>query len=676
MSAAASFNSRTILGINQEAYQQLHLTAGLNLRRQLFFAVCDDSVLQRQLAYQLDINYAEQSDSPDSQATIVTFWIDPQSPSLLRPILDWLKQHRLGGISREVPLFQVLGIDQLTQQSPGIQNQFLLSLARLELLLTRVDVSLLLWLPRPWLHKLRRGAPSFWRLRSRLFEFAGEPTLIDETGGADRLWIRSVGGLNRPESSPKADSENPLASLWSMLAEMGSQPDDGTMPLSLPVPLHFEATERVAAPPAQSQVPKSQPPAFQNYPRLAAQLQQIQALEAQQAGPLTLAQMYLGLGQLCRDRIEAGDSTQELLDLAISAYTQALAALPPNSGDRCDSLNDLGSLYWLRSQTETRAEATAAWLVQSLDAYRQALQLPKSLIGPDAIARISSNLGAACGLLAGLQNPVENLKLAVEAYRQALEVRPANTYELEYASLQNSLGSTYWQLSQLESAPQYLHQAIRAYSEALQHRSAAASRADFAMLQNNLGIAYWNLAQYEQPGFLLEQAVQAYQAALTIRTVAADPAGCAATQNNLGTAYWDLAQHHGQQPDQQLAYWQQSVAAYEASLGAAQQAQGLGLTLSFEVWATFHSAGVVHDHIALRLPETAAESRSHHLQRALELYIQALEGWRDDPDRLRLLKDGLAHNVRSHYEILGMAGQQQALSQVPPELLSAILAQV
>ncbi|PSN19054.1 hypothetical protein C7271_09295 [filamentous cyanobacterium CCP5] len=673
------------MGINQEAYHQLHLTAGLSLRRQLFFAVCDDIVLQGQLAYQLDADYGDEEAAASSSTTIVTFWIDPQQPSPLRPILDWLKHHRLQGKSSEVPLFQVLGIDRLTQQSPAVQNQFLASLSRLELLLTRVDMSLLLWLPRPWLQKLKRGVPGFWRMRSRLFEFAGEPSPSAVEHDADRLWIRSVRDLNRPDPPPELSgpppaeisAANPLSVLWTMLEDAGRSMGVEMAPPDLPVPL-------ILAPPGavpesaslSSESAEAVSEVCHRYAELEAHWQQIQVLNQQQAGPLTLAQLYLGLGQLCRDRVEAGDSSPELLDLAITAYRQSLLTLPLNSPDRCDSLNDLGSLYWLRSQTETRGDAMVPWLEQSTEAYCQALQVPDALLNPDAIARINANLGAAYGLLAGLTDSVVNLKRAVQAYQQAIAVRPAATHSLEYASLQNSLGSVHWQLSQLEADADHLRQAILAYSEALQYRSPEADPADFAMVQNNLGIAYWSLSQHEQPGYLLEQSIQAYQIALEFRQVTTDPAGCAATCNNLGTAYWDLAQHHSQHPDQQLAYWRQSVAAYEAALEAAQQAQGVGLALNFDVWATFHSAGVVHDHIAQRLPEPLADERSHHLQRALALYLQALVGWRNDSHRLSLLTDSLAHNVRSHFEILGMAGQQQALSQVPPELLPDIMAQV
>lgn len=695
MSAVAPFNSRTILGLNQEAYQQLRLAASLNLRRQLLLAVCDDVALQQQLAKQLDVDLQAGTEPAQAEGTVVSFYINPHHPSPLRPILDWLKAHRLKGASRNVPLFQILGIDQLTRQSPALQNQFLLSLSRLELLLSRLDISLLLWIPRPWLHKIRRCAPSFWRLRSRLFEFAGEPAMsaLDEGAAVGtRSPIEGIAAASRSretgrpaeltaakDASETVDSpagrsfgltELPVYETTDLLQGLTAPLHElETEALQLPVPvvlpeLHGEAADSAPVVPA----------IVSQHPQLAAQWQQIQALAQQQAGPLTLAQAQLGLGQICRDLIEAGSHQPELLDFAIAAYDKALPGLSTNPRERCDGLNDLGSLYWLRSQVEAETDAIATWLQQSVEAYQQALQVPAEGLDADSTARINSNLGTAYSLLAGYQDPVDHFTQAVRAYHRALTVRPASTHPFEYASLQNSLGATHWQLSQLGNARHHLHRAIHAYTEALQYRSADAAPQDYAMLQNNLGIAYWSLAQYERPGFLLEQAIQAYRAALAYRTLASDPAGCAATYNNLGTAYWDLAQQQQQQPSQQLAQWQQSVAAYEESLMAAQKAATAGKRLSFDVWATFHSAGVVHDHIAQRLPSSQVDQRAQHLQRALELYNHALEGWQSNPERMALLQSGFAHNVRSHFEILGMEGQNKALSQVPRAMLPEVLA--
>lgn len=195
------------------------------------------------------------------------------------------------------------------------------------------------------------------------------------------------------------------------------------------------------------------------------------------------------------------------------------------------------------------------------------------------------------------------------------------------------------------------------------------------MLQNNLGIAYWSLAQQEHPIPWLEQAIDAYQTALVYRTLATTPAGCAATQNNLGTAYWNLAQQQMQQPEERLLSLRQAVEAYEAALDAVEQAlqQSPPEPPGFDVWATCHSAGIVHDQVALALPADQQAQREQHLQAALGHYLLAHQGWQNQPDQLDMLAEALVYSVRLHFEILGLTGQQTVLSKLPPELLGRVL---
>jgi tetratricopeptide (TPR) repeat protein len=204
------------------------------------------------------------------------------------------------------------------------------------------------------------------------------------------------------------------------------------------------------------------------------------------------------------------------------------------------------------------------------------------------------------------------------------------------------------------------------------------------MIQNNLGIAYWSLAQHQQPVFLLERAIAAYQAALQYRTVAAAPAGCAATANNLGTAYWDLAQQvemtskspkPAPEGDRRLIALQKAVTAYEMALMAAETAlqESPSPALGFDLWATCHSAGVVHDQLAQALPADQTDARQHHLEAALRYYLLAYEGWRDSPQQVDVLITALVYNAHLTFEILGIPGQQAVLSKLPGELLPQVL---
>lgn len=807
MAAVVPLNTRTILGRNQETYQQLRLILGLNLRRQLLLAVCDDAELQQQLANRLAQDLITgpnlEIGSDVGSNPIVTIWLSQREPDLVKQIASWLQQHSRRA-QRGLPTFQVLGIDQLIRQSATRQKQFLLSLTRLEPLLARLDMRLLLWIPRPWLNQIRRSVPTVWRLRSGVFDFVGEPTssepLLPDFPRADLPDAApssrrppeiarqlppsaSQGARQRPQRpGPKPDrpphspglSDNPAVApvidqaqqeganppesrlhpdVWTMLtddlssleatpaeqpspkslerlasavdvaepspadaietdagiaeqvpvitsltglslgaiAEEGANPESAWEPLEITtltlapeeaddatdaaIPAVSVTRSASSSSAADAPPPDPVPDLVAQDEQLLACWQQLQALARQQAGPLTLARANLALGQTCRQRIEAGDYRRELLSLAIAAYDQAVPGLKAGTMEWCDALNDLGSLYWLQAQAEPQPEAIAQGLTASIQTYEQALQTNPDGLDPETLARLYSNLGTVYGLLAALQDPVSNLEQAVRAYRHALNYRPAELAPTEYASLNNSLGAVHWRLAHHGNSRHHLHQAIAAYNEALPYRSPQDSPQEYAMLQNNLGIAYWSLAKHERPVFLLEQAVDAYQAALAFRTLASDPQGYAATQNNLGTAFWDLAQQYITQPQQQLALWQQAVTAYENALLAANRLleQQPRTVLSFDLWATCHSAGVVHDQIAQHLPDDQADQRPLQLQQALQFYLMALNGWQSQPEKLDVLKAALVQNVRLHYQFLGIDGQQQALTQLPAPLLPDIL---
>lgn len=400
----------------------------------------------------------------------------------------------------------------------------------------------------------------------------------------------------------------------------------------------------------------------------------IQGLVDQQAGPLTLARAYLALGQLGRDRVASEAADPSLLDFATAVYDRAIAGLPEGSTDWCDALNDLASLYWLQGQHPATADP-APWLRRSVSTYEQALNGGQSTIPADTLGRIYGNLGTVYGLLAGLDDPAPCLAQAVEAYENALKHSLAERSPIDYANLQNSLGAVHWRLAQHSQPQHHLAQAITAYGEALAYREALAAPLEYAMIQNNLGIAYWSLAQHQQPVFLLERAIAAYQAALQYRTAAVAPAGCAATANNLGTAYWDLAQQPAVALESRLTMLQQAIAAYEAALTAAEVALQASPppALGFDLWATCHSAGVVHDQLAQALPANQSEARQRHLAMALDHYLLAYQGWHDQPQQMEVLTTALVYNAHLNFEIFGIAGQQTVLSKLPGELLPQVL---
>ncbi|WP_206754688.1 MULTISPECIES: tetratricopeptide repeat protein [Cyanophyceae] len=747
-----SLNSQTYLGHNQEAYQELRLALQLNLRRQLLIAVCDDMALQEQLAQRLEANFSPLPETVPlaaevraRQFTLVTLRLSGDRPDLVREVLLWLKQQRrLQSSAPTTPVFQIVGIDQLTRQSPTVQNRFLASLIRVDALLTQLDCRLVVWVPRPWLGKIRQSVPGFWRSRSGLFEFMGEPSAPSSAPAEPAvppapnspaakppdLWRVLRDDLSTFEQpappkdlTPKDGAAPPavppvelppLPASDSKAARSRDQPqnpqsytviDQGTFSSIVMPPVGAMAAETLAAlqraepvlptvepvPTPASPSPTSPRPtgALQLPPDLAEDVEltnlwrYIQGLVEQQAGPLTLSRAYLALGQIGRDRLSVEAPTASVLDFATAVYDLAIAGLPQGSTDWCDALNDLASLYWLQGQQESTPDPTP-WLRRSASTYEKALKGGAKAIPADTLGRIYGNLGTVYGLLANLEEPAHCLEKAVAAYQQALVHSPAARSPIDYANLQNSLGAIHWRLSQYDQPQHHLAQAIAAYGEALAHRSAQDEPLEYAMVQNNLGIAYWSLAQHQQPVFLLERAIAAYEAALKYRTVAVSPAGCAATANNLGTAYWDLAQQaavvgDGQRPalgsDRRIATLQQAVAAYETALAAAQIAlqETPPPALGFDLWATCHSAGVVHDQLAQALPETQAEARQRHLETALSQYLLTYQGWHDNPQQMEVLITALVYNAHLNFEIFGIPGQQAVLSKLPGELLAQVL---
>lgn len=674
--AAISLNSQTFLGHNRAVYQELRAALQLYLRRQLLIAVCDDGGLRVQLAQQLMADL-----SPDREGqlggrgnptSLVTIRLDANHPDLVREVLLWLKQQRQRGhAGGMIPAFQIVGVETLTRQSPTVQRRFLASLIQVDALLTQLDCRLLVWLSRPWRGKIQQVVPGFWRSRNGLYEFEGDPT-------ADVV------------DFPPVQTRAPQAAE----ALSGSDSDEWASPAAMPAAVD---TGLVL------------PLALARQEMIRQRWQHLHRLQQQQAGPLTLAQAHLALGHLCREAMVPGDEGLPILMFTLEVYQRAVQGLVAGDSAWCDALNDLASLYWMRAQLETQPETMESWLQRSVAAYQRAIEgatggalgdaAPAgNLVGTldglangatgdggvrgyaqvsgETLGRLYSNLGSVYTQLADITDPKPSLEQAVEAYTQALRYTVASP--LDYANGQNSLGSLHWRLSQMDQPQYHLHRAIAAYQEALRYRLPQAEPQEYAMLQNNLGIAYWSLAQYEHPIPWLEQAVDAYQTALVYRTLATTPAGCAVTSNNLGTAYWDLAQQQTHRPEERLLSLRQAVDAYETALDAVEYRLQQSPTEApgFDPWATCHSAGIVHDQIALALSVHQPEERQRHLKAALDHYLLAYAGWQDQPDQLDVLAEALVYSVRLHFDILGFAGQQAVLSQLPPELLGRVLPQL
>ena len=162
---------------NLQTYDRLKLSLQLGLRRQVFLAVCDDPAWRDRMVHQLqqDLEQAHQTDYPAA----VTLSLNLSDPNPIAQITQWLKQSpppTIDGQRIAMPAFQIVGIEQLMRQSLVVQRLFCNYLQNVERSLPRLESSLIFWLPRPWLNLLPDSAPDFWRCRTAVFEFIGNPT--------------------------------------------------------------------------------------------------------------------------------------------------------------------------------------------------------------------------------------------------------------------------------------------------------------------------------------------------------------------------------------------------------------------------------------------------------------------------------------------------------------------
>jgi hypothetical protein len=473
-----------------------------------------------------------------------------------------------------------------------------------------------------------------------------------------------------PVSVPLTQSQSALELadfvLASIAQEMGEQAKQGTI-------------APAQTPPTASPNTKLQP---------IQVLEHIEQLHLQQAPAAALATAYRTLGNLYRDRIEQGQSSQQNLLISIRAYEQAISWLDESSSLWSDILNDIGNLYWMLSHIPASGEQTLTYLEQGIQAYQKALSKTNPETRPHSYSMIQNNLGSAYGDRARYRDPVENLQYSITAYEEALRYRDANADPARFAAAKNNLGTAYWNLAQHEKPIVNLSQAIVAYNEALQFYNPEQEPLSFAMIQNNIGTAYWNLAQFDQnaldqglgtsvgasPEDLLQLAIGAYRVALVFRTQETVPAAYAATQNNLGTAYWHLANQSAIHYDDRREYLQQAIVAYKAALEMAHQLFHQSIPLSFDFFATHNNLGLALYQLATdKHCNWDKETQLSYLDQALQHHLQALQGWEAKPDFYQTAFGYVVQTIRTCYSEHGINGQNLALSKVPGQLLPEIL---
>jgi tetratricopeptide (TPR) repeat protein len=719
---------------NRQVYNRLKLALSLGLRRQIFLAVCDDLHLRNQVAARLHSTLAypvgqvlyqpsnTHEISTPAYPQLVTLRLNLSDPNPIGQINQWLINYPppvVGGSkdspgrSLPLPVFQIVGVEQLTKQPVAVQRLFLHHLRLTEQYLSTqesgkfLESSLLLWIPRPWLSAIQQSAPQFWHCRTGVFAFAGEPTPTGQNSGYPERFSTSrsldLGNLEPSileESITQAElkaakgeltlgddfdsqTDTPvhrgrkpqdISPAKSELLKIGVQPQeslgkpttDNTPTLQSLSHVNQELTELVLATintkTAQDEEDGSQPQEL---------LWEIEELHSQQASGEILAVAYQQLGNVYRIRIEQGHSTLENLMVAILAYQESIT-YDEGSPQLPDILNDLGTLYWMLYRTPPNSEEGQTYIEQGIEFYQLALKLISPQTHADTYIRVQNNLGTAYGDLARFSHPSENWQQAVLAYNEALSYRTADMEPLKYAACQNNLGTAYWHLGQYNQPVVHLKKAIASYNLALAYYSAEQEPLKYGMIQNNIGTAYWNLAQYEQPAENLQLAISVYSEALKYRTPATAPALCAATQNNLGTAYWHLANLSQTNKEIQQKHLQLCIDAYQEALSLAHSLSGV--SLSFDLIATHNNLGLAYYQVATDYAfDSDKTTRSQYLEAALDNHLQALNGLSKQPEAYQTTFAYVVKTIRSFHHELGIQGQNLALSKVPSQLLAEIL---
>ncbi|MBW4565463.1 MAG: tetratricopeptide repeat protein [Mojavia pulchra JT2-VF2] len=714
---------------NRQVYQRLKLALSLGLRRQIFLAVCDDLNLRNQVAARLHSTLAypvgqvlyQQEDSQESSTPayprLATLRLNLSDPNPIAQIKQWLKNYPppIVEVSKDapgrplpIPAFQIVGVELLTKQPVAIQRLFLHYLRLSEHYLSIEESSLLLWLSRPWLSAIQQSAPQFWRCRTGVFVFAGEPTPTTQNSGSSERFSNSrnldIGNLE-PSILEESVTQVELEAATADELKFGEDFD-----FQIDAPVHHEQKPQETSAPISNLI-KIEPPQQQsptrssgnNTPSLSSlahisqeltelvlatintkitqdgedgwQPQQIlfeiEQLHTQQASGEAIAAAYHHLGNLYRLRIEQGQSTLENLMVAIIAYQESIS-YDETSPQMPDILNDLGTLYWMLHRIPSNSQDGQTYIEQGIEFYQLALKLISPQTHPETYARVQNNLGTAYGDLARFSNPADSWQQAVLAYNEALRYRTAEMDSLRYAACQNNLGTAYWHLGQYNQPVVHLKKAIAAYNLALAYYSPEQEPLKYGMIQNNIGTAYWNLAQYEQPAQHLQLAIEVYREALQYRTPALVPSGCAATQNNLGTAYWHLANLSQTSKEARYKYLQLCITAYEEALGLAHSLNSN--SLSFDLLATHNNLALAHYQLATEnYSNNDKKTRSHHLEAALNNHLQALHGLSKQPEAYQTTFTYVVKTIRAFHNELGIQGQNLALSKVPAQLLPEIL---
>ncbi len=634
--------SRQILGVNQQTYQALKASLSLNLRRQLLIAVCDDVSLQQRLANQLehDISkdfkgskdYTEGFGGANGLEQMI---LDPKEGDLPQQVANWVRQTLSSqGLlstylpantlpSESLPTLQILGIEQMTHQSAIAQHHFLRSLENVEALLPRLNTSLLVWLPWPWLRTIQQSSPTFWTWRSGVFEFASEyGGGYDHDHNGDCADNHASSAKSAELTAELMGESSPETTLESFAATMDSS-------LTFGGGLYGESLENESVPEADIALVQAaifDANLFENQVNVAiGAVDAVSAIDSHSANELAgAAHSSVDLSEQSSEHSPEHSSEQSIEAIAPSSAVQAAPKTSPKTSPEAlletpietpietpSAVDDfLAEGLDYRSQIESGVKDLALIEAAILSYERGLKHLANSVLlkqsdqasdyPADSIylnwSSGLNDLGTLYWLkaqqLTETQPSISCMLHSIQLYKEALnkitlaETPPtlatAGTAELNFGpnsgsnsspiavnssptslaeQLYSNMGAVYSMLATYDEPIIYLQQAAAAYLNALLWVSVDTAPKAYGILQNSLGSVYWYLSHYDQVAVNLNQAIAAYNQALLGYSPQQHPLDYAAVKNNLGITYWSLAKH-----EQPALYLNYAIAAYRDAL--------------------------------------------------------------------------------------------------------------
>ncbi|MGQ9869459.1 hypothetical protein [Leptodesmis sp.] len=637
--------AQKISDVNQKTYARLKMSLRLNLRRQIFLAVCDDLELRNHLVANLQAELAPR---------FISLNLNLSDPNPMAQVTQWLAQRRQA-VAYDQPApaigFQVLGVEHLTRQPASVQRRFLTHLQAIECYLPALECTVLLWLPRPWLRSVRQSAPTFWNWHTALFEFEGDPTPIrslfnPSPASSPKIEQRD----SKTAIAPPAPQATPTRLNGRHIQPLIGQPTDQVL---IPIELDDTAFLKHAAEeksswevltqdsdlvqPGAESASMLEPPDGISSNQVPAPLQVPEAANLIQPVVTTPEQPDM---IRCEQPIPAGVSQlQRLILEAIAENDSATHRMGWQQIQQIEQLHQQGasqqalavSCYALaRGYRESleQGDVSAHTLAIAIAAHQETLAWLEdhTALGADVANDLGNLYWMQSRSAAEADVQLASLEQAIQAYHLALTKSDPQTTPQTYAMIQNNLGSAYGDLAQYREPAENLQKSVLAYETALRYRTYEDDPARYAATQNNLGTACWNLAQHQQPVPRLQQAIAAYQSALQFYTPEQEPMAYAMIQNNLGTAYWNLAQYIKPSQTQNRTDSEQSqerllqlaIVAYHSAL-TYRTLEAAPAAFA----ATQNNLGTAYWDYS-HLPVTSSEQRQELVQQAIAAYEAAI----------------------------------------------------